>query len=569
MARANLGKAAREAAAKAGFALPNGKYPIRSRRELRAAIKLRHHSTEPYVKVRGHILKRAAALGIKVSAAQVASAGPGMTVFACYEKACAPPPAGTGGSSKAARKAQAYVAQHKVVGRAHPDGLEGVDLSKRRKQRELEAKHPFEEGVWGEISRTLNQDVPGASLEVRIPMSALHGILTEGYKSQRTLGTSKGGRLDPEFRDRLEAKTFGWDVSESAKHNIAYGYLRNPQASMYTLNQVNPDAYGNVSLVMKPHVRSDTTITMGDSLKLRDAPAPIRLSEAGNYTSKDVFYAHPQPHLAPTWPGYIEAQIHRTIRPSDIESVIIRDTDASDIDSLKRQYPNVQFQIRDTKQYPYWSTIVAACYDAACAPPPVGRGGSSKSGSFKRHPIITAAEARGDSKPVTRAEFQRLASIGQSKLDAMSTNASPITGLDNKWSQIKADSYAEARKEWGGATIDAHTGKAVAQGASRYALTVKEKGGETVSISEKASKAEFDAAMDMAKERFRHILEREGHHLGVFHDDDLGRIDIDPVLVVDKLEDVHTIGAATRAIGGAYNFSDGNGYWPPHVAEEG
>jgi hypothetical protein len=53
----------------------------------------------------------------------------------------------------------------------------------------------------------------------------------------------------------------------------------------------------------------------------------------------------------------------------------------------------------------------------------------------------------------------------------------------------------------------------------------------------------------------------------VFHDDENHRIDIDPVLVVTNRADVDTIGAATHAIGGAYNFSDGNGYWPPHVAE--
>lgn len=98
---------------------------------------------------------------------------------------------------------------------------------------------------------------------------------------------------------------------------------------------------------------------------------------------------------------------------------------------------------------------------------------------------------------------------------------------------------------------------------------MKDKGVDTVSIPIGASREEFDAAMDTAKQRFGEILQREQHHLGVFRDDDLGRIDFDPVLVVSKRVDVDTIGAATRAIGGAYNFSDGNGYWPPHVAEGG
>lgn len=260
------------------------------------------------------------------------------------------------------------------------------------------------------------------------------------------------------------------------------------------------------------------------------------------------------------------------------------------------------------------TALIFACHEKACAPPPVGVGGSKgkggawprthgtpmsqrtddsvlysankkpigskqrfiheaavaearKRGLIEDHPEITAAEARGDSKPVSREEFQRLAREGQFVLDGLSSRSKPITGLDDNWDSVKASSYEEATKSWGGATIDAHTGQALPQGANKWALTVKDKGFDTVSIPEGASKAEFDAAMDTAKEKFRSILEREDHHLGVFHDDDLGRIDIDPVLVVNRLEDVHTIGAATRAIGGAYNFADGNGYWPPHVRE--
>lgn len=76
MAKPGLDKASRQVAAKAGTALPNGKYPIRTKRELRAAIKLRHHSTTSYGVVRAHILRRAAALGIKITSAQVASASP-------------------------------------------------------------------------------------------------------------------------------------------------------------------------------------------------------------------------------------------------------------------------------------------------------------------------------------------------------------------------------------------------------------------------------------------------------------------------------------------------------------
>ena len=212
-------------------------------------------------------------------------------------------------------------------------------------------------------------------------------------------------------------------------------------------------------------------------------------------------------------------------------------------------------------------SAVFACLDASCAPPPVGSGGSSrgKGRGARRFPAITAAEARGDSRPVSAAEFQRLATRGQAQLDVLSAKATGTAGLDRNWPKVKEQAFAEVQKSWGGATIDARTGKPLPQGANAYAITVKPKGMQTVSVPENATQAQFDAAMDRARKRYGPILERKDHYLGVFHDDENGRIDIDPVLVVRHREDVDTIGAATRAIGGAYNFSDGNGYWPPHV----
>jgi len=149
----------------------------------------------------------------------------------------------------------------------------------------------------------------------------------------------------------------------------------------------------------------------------------------------------------------------------------------------------------------------------------------------------------------------------------MAANSSPTTGLDSKLAKLKEETYAEVQSEWGGATIDSHTGEPLPQGANKFAITVKDPGNDTVSIPIGATREQFDAAMDQAIEAFRPVLEREGHHLGVFRDDDVGRIDFDPVVVLDNRADVDTIGAASRSIGGAYNFSDGNGYWPPHVVD--
>ena len=78
---------------------------------------------------------------------------------------------------------------------------------------------------------------------------------------------------------------------------------------------------------------------------------------------------------------------------------------------------------------------------------------------------------------------------------------------------------------------------------------------------------EFDEAMNIALAKYGKQLAKGGSYLGVFHDDDLNRIDIDPVTVLDSLREVETIGAYTHAIGGAYHFASGDGFWPPHVPE--
>ena len=182
-------------------------------------------------------------------------------------------------------------------------------------------------------------------------------------------------------------------------------------------------------------------------------------------------------------------------------------------------------------------------------------------------PPITKAEARDEARPVSMNEFQSLAAEGLTQLGQLAANHKPITGLDARWGQVKKQAWGEVSKSWGGATFDAHSGKALPQGANRYALTVKPHGLDKVSVPEGATQAEFNKAMDQAKTRFRAELEKGQRYLGVFHDDDEGRIDIDPVVVVDSLHEVETIGAYTHAIGGAYNFADSNGYWPPYVDE--
>lgn len=171
------------------------------------------------------------------------------------------------------------------------------------------------------------------------------------------------------------------------------------------------------------------------------------------------------------------------------------------------------------------------------------------------------------SRSVSSAEFQRLAAEGKRRLTERQAHHQAPTGLDEHWAAIKEEAAVKAHKSWGGETWDAHTGRAVDPHADRYALTMRTPGKEPLHLPEDASDADIATAMDEARRRFADELSVQGAHLGIFHDDDLHEIDIDPVLVVDSLDDVETIGAYTHAVGGAYHFADGDGYWPPHVEE--
>lgn len=196
-------------------------------------------------------------------------------------------------------------------------------------------------------------------------------------------------------------------------------------------------------------------------------------------------------------------------------------------------------------------------------------GAAIKQAERSKRVRISASEARGNSRAVSEKEYDKIADDGERMLGARMRNRAPAKGLDDNWDGLKEDTYSEVQKPWGGATINARTGKPLASNADEYALSIKTKGQETVSIPEKASRQQFDQAMDQAKERYSSQLEYEGSHLGVFHDDENARIDIDPVIVVKNLAEVEAIGAATHAIGGAYHFASGDGFWPPHVAAEG
>ena len=176
---------------------------------------------------------------------------------------------------------------------------------------------------------------------------------------------------------------------------------------------------------------------------------------------------------------------------------------------------------------------------------------------------ITADEARGDSQPVTHEEFQRVAHSGQRRLDRMRQEAPGTKGLDSHWEDIKNHAHEVSQAPWGGATYSPRTGKPVSP-SKGYAVAARRPGQEQIRLPENASREQLGAAMDQARARYEQ-LGHASHHLGVFHDDDEHVIDVDPVVITHSKKAAHEIGAATHAVGGAYEFHTGNGTFPPHI----
>jgi hypothetical protein len=171
-------------------------------------------------------------------------------------------------------------------------------------------------------------------------------------------------------------------------------------------------------------------------------------------------------------------------------------------------------------------------------------------------------------RQVSAQEYAALAQQGKEHLEQLKADRSAPTALDgDSWGTVKEQGWASVQTEWGGTTIDTHTGEPATEG---FALTMRPTNTQTVTVPIGATREEFDAAMEEARTRWgRNAFTMEQAHLGTFRNEDTGFYEIDPVLVVDSIEDVETIGAYTHANGGAYSFADGNGYWPPYVGAEG
>jgi len=196
---------------------------------------------------------------------------------------------------------------------------------------------------------------------------------------------------------------------------------------------------------------------------------------------------------------------------------------------------------------------------------PRGKGGKWSGFPLIHKNDLSTPDARR-SPEVSKAVFLAHAKRGAARLALHRGQATEPTAMSGPaWDKIIDHSYKVTREPWGGATIDAHTGQEVRPDADAYALTIRPSGSKPIRVAPDASPADFRKAMEQAKSEYHDIFSQPGSHIGVFHDADTKTVDIDPVLVTSSLDDVHDIGAFTHAVGGAYHFKSGDGYWPPHV----
>jgi len=125
-------------------------------------------------------------------------------------------------------------------------------------------------------------------------------------------------------------------------------------------------------------------------------------------------------------------------------------------------------------------------------------------------------------------------------------------------SAMMDSAYREVCKSWGGITVSLDTLESVPDGIDAYAVSLRPAGVLPVTIAEDSGPDAFRDALSVALVRFG----AHAPYLGIWHDDDNGVIEFDPVDVVGTRAEVDALGAIYPVAGGAYHFATGLGYWP-------
>jgi hypothetical protein len=318
--------------------------------------------------------------------------------FACSSKACAPPPVGTGGSlpSGSTKSADSTKKAFKLSEPLLPGMANPIFRARELMERGF-SKEALEKAVqeWSEFW----PDKP--SVRTRVSVDVLNKILDDDgvIKTQHETGESKGW-LDPKLRDLAEFVMFGVRYTRPK-----YGYIAEWGDRILT-EWGTMTQYGNIVLEFKPDVLKRTTVTMDDSLlpvPYFGSPAPLLVADVKRSSPERLAAAHRQAVVSHYTeealydaPEYVEAQIHGDLNLRDVERIYVSDdpeqggVDDSEIERIRSRFKSLGFDIEIVVYDEIEGFSVCAlheefaCKSKACAPPPVGTGGSLPSGSNER-----------------------------------------------------------------------------------------------------------------------------------------------------------------------------------------
>lgn len=172
---------------------------------------------------------------------------------------------------------------------------------------------------------------------IQIPFSKLGSVLDDGAKSFYETGSRGGSRgsFYKEIRASAEEAFFGYNENTPADQRPVYGYIMRPEGTTWYDGSPRPNVdsvghYGNTTVILKDSVKEDTTVTGRDSLDMFHAYKDFSPVPATNVTTlalqpNDIYSvaSNPESTFANLNTGYVEAQIHGGVEPSDIEKVIL------------------------------------------------------------------------------------------------------------------------------------------------------------------------------------------------------------------------------------------------------
>ncbi len=171
-------------------------------------------------------------------------------------------------------------------------------------------------------------------------------------------------------------------------------------------------------------------------------------------------------------------------------------------------------------------------------------------------------------RPVSINEYMKIVRAGRQFIDRAMQNSKRhcLHAVD-----LREAAYQRVQKPWGGFTVDAHTGTPIPENykGDTYAVTARLPDMSQVTVPINADRKAFDTAYNQAIKTYERVLDSEGGHLGIFHNQDTQRIEFDPVYHIEDVATTEAVGAYTHAVGGAYHFGSGYGHWMPHVVDEG